>query len=582
VEIKTSESYESQAQDRLRSNDASFFAGRGPLVLLAAVAVCIFAIRMGAPPNLLDQDQERPAAYVLDVLKNGNWLCQRDWTGDITSKPPLYTWLCTLAALPFGRINLLALYLPGALAGFGIAWMLFELGRATFGGRAALFGALISMLTSAGVKAFGLARTDGVFAFMVTAAALLAFRAWVTGRGWTWFWVMAAAATLTKGPLGLVFSACGLLACLWEKKSGSPLPIRGSYLRGVLLFLLITVGWLLASYWQYGPAVLNKLLSKELVGHAASTAKHIPGTLIYQQPLYYLGRAAPWSLLAYWGLWRIWRRPAIDINARRLERFLFCWFAVGLMFLSLAPHQRADLLWPIMPAGALIAGVQLAQLTRSFPDKAVYRWSAAVIMILLLGFSYYYFGPRAREPIIRQTVAVKKLAAELEQKGGKEFPLTHVDAPIALQVYLNTLRPRVSYERAAQLLRGSAAAFLAINDLKKLELAGSKEDKVQYQVLLSAGNGKTNTYIIGNRSTLEPGNSIACCFGPILIRATDARLLKLTEKEVCFDVITEPAKIMVTNESAQPHKMSVCLFSKGVYKRQQKTLEGHETWTPQM
>jgi len=42
---------------------------------------------MGAPPNLLDQDQERPAAYVLDVIKNGNWLCQRDWTGDITSKP---------------------------------------------------------------------------------------------------------------------------------------------------------------------------------------------------------------------------------------------------------------------------------------------------------------------------------------------------------------------------------------------------------------------------------------------------------------------------------------------------------------
>jgi hypothetical protein len=191
-----------------------------PLILVAAIAACIFAIRMMAPPNLLDQDQERPASYVLDVIKNGNWLCQRDWTGDITSKPPLYTWLCAIATQPFGRINLFALYLPGALAGFGIAWLLFHFGRVSFGARSALFGALMSMLTSAGFKEFGLARTDGVFAFMVTGAALLAFKAWMTGRGWTWFWLMTAAATLTKGPLGLVLPAGGLLACVWEKKIG--------------------------------------------------------------------------------------------------------------------------------------------------------------------------------------------------------------------------------------------------------------------------------------------------------------------------------------------------------------------------
>jgi hypothetical protein len=92
--------------------------------------------------------------------------------------------------------------------------------------------------------------------------------------------------------------------------------------------------------------------------------------------------------------------------------------------------------------------------------------ATAVVVTLLLGFSYYYFGPRAREPIIEQTVPLKKLAAEIEQNGGKEFPLTHVDDPMALQVYLNTLRPRVSYERAAQLLRGSEPAYVAMNDLK--------------------------------------------------------------------------------------------------------------------
>src|SRR5258707_23894 len=104
---------------------------------VAIVAALLFTLRLTAPPNLLDQDQERPASYVLDVVKNGNWLCQRDLSGDITSKPPLYTWLCAIATQPFGRINLFALYLPGALAGFGIGWLLFHFGRVSFGARSA-------------------------------------------------------------------------------------------------------------------------------------------------------------------------------------------------------------------------------------------------------------------------------------------------------------------------------------------------------------------------------------------------------------------------------------------------------------
>src|SRR5437667_5121086 len=90
-----------------------------PFLLIAALAACLFTIRLAAPPNLLDQDQERPATYVLDAVKNGHWLCQRDLFGDITSKPPLYTWLCALTTLACGRITLFSLYLPGALAAVG-------------------------------------------------------------------------------------------------------------------------------------------------------------------------------------------------------------------------------------------------------------------------------------------------------------------------------------------------------------------------------------------------------------------------------------------------------------------------------
>jgi 4-amino-4-deoxy-L-arabinose transferase-like glycosyltransferase len=89
------------------------------------------------------------------------------------------------------------------------------------------------VLHIAGFKAMGLARTDAVFTLTVTLTAFLAFRSWMLGGGWTWFWLSAALSTLTKGPLGLVFAACGLLACAWERTSGVPSPLRGSHRVGV-------------------------------------------------------------------------------------------------------------------------------------------------------------------------------------------------------------------------------------------------------------------------------------------------------------------------------------------------------------
>src|SRR5262249_29885227 len=126
---------------------------------IVGLAVLLFALRLCAPSNLLDQDQERPGTYVLDVLKNGNWICQRDLTGDITSKPPFYTWLSALTALFVGGVDRFALYLPGALAAMGTALLLLRSGARHFGPRAGFFAAIAVLLCSAGLKEVGLART---------------------------------------------------------------------------------------------------------------------------------------------------------------------------------------------------------------------------------------------------------------------------------------------------------------------------------------------------------------------------------------------------------------------------------------
>ena len=229
----------------------------------------------------------------------------------------------------------------------------------------------------------------------------------------------------------------------------------------MLCFLSLTVGWLLLSYAQWGDAVINKLLGKELMSHAVSgDSAKFPGAQIYQQPFYYLGRAAPWSILAYFGLWRIWARPAMAVEARQLERFLFCWFTGGLLVLSLAPHQRADLLWPLMPAGALIAGVELDRLTGRISSTRLWQGLAIAVLMGLGGLTFYYTVMKGKEPVVRQTMVIKEFAGQLERTLGSEFPLTHVDAPMTFQVYLNTMRKPVTLARATVLLQSKEPAFV--------------------------------------------------------------------------------------------------------------------------
>jgi 4-amino-4-deoxy-L-arabinose transferase-like glycosyltransferase len=552
-----------------------------PLAAITFLAALLFALRLAAPPNLLDQDQERPGTYVLDVVKNGNWLCQRDLNGEITSKPPLYTWLAALVALARGRVDEFALYLPGALSAWGTAWLILTFGRKYFGPRAGFFAALALLLCTAGLKEFGLARTDGVFALTVTATALLGFRAWTEGKGWTWFWVMAALATLTKGPLGVVLVGGGFIAAFWERKSGEPLAFKGNQLLGIGLFLLITIGWFLLAYHSAGKPFIDKIVGKELVGHAVSDTKyHIPGTLFYQPPLYYLSRGAPWSLLGIYGLWRVWRDPSAETHARRFERFLFCWFLFGLILFSLASHQRGDLLWPIMPAAALLAGRELDRLsrlaTRIF-DIAI----TAVVVVMMGGFAYYYFGPHARSLIVRQTILLNHVAPEINRYADSQFslPLTHLDDPMGLQIYLNTWRPRVTAEHAAELLRGPDPAFIAVKDLKKLEAARKAEDPPTYTVVPSMDSTNYPVRIVSNRQVLKSSNSFAFGFGDLTIGASGMLLVDASEREFAFEKGREPSEITVVNESSEPRRVRLRILGEGPpHHREERLLAAHEIW----
>jgi hypothetical protein len=311
----------------------------------------------------------------------------------------------------------------------------------------------------------------------------------------------------------------------------------------------------------------------------SDTKFHIPGSLFYQPPLYYLSRGAPWSLFGIYGLWRVWRRPSTELSARRFERFLFCWFLFGLVLFSLASHQRGDLLWPIMPAAALLAGRELDRLsrlaTRIF-DVAI----AATVLLMVGGFVYYYFGPHARSLVVRQTVLLNHVAVEINRYGDSQFrlPLTHFDDPMGLQIYLNTWTPRVTAEHAAELLRGPDPVFIAVKDLKKLEAGRKAEDPPTYTVVPSTDNAKYPVRIVSNRQVLETPNSFAFGFGDLTIRPSGMLLVDASEREFVFEKGREPSEITIVNEGSEPRPVRLRILGEGPRHREERLLAGHEIW----
>jgi 4-amino-4-deoxy-L-arabinose transferase-like glycosyltransferase len=444
---------------------------RTAALIVVLVAVALAGIRLSAPPDLMMYDQERQASYVLDVLRNGHWMAQQDWGGEPASKPPLYNWLAALATLPFGRINRFSVCFPAVASTVFIALIIFSVGRFRFGWRAGYLGALAYLLTLLTARQMALVRTDGLFALTVTLAALAAYRAWHEGRGWTWFWLAAVAATLTKGPLGVALGAAGLLAVVWDWWSGYRVRCHGAHWLGIGLFVVLIGGWFALAYAAIGPALIDRFFVQELAGNAirAHDMTVFPGRWFYKPPLYFLARFAPASLVAYFAFWRTWRTPAVDEEERRFERFLFCWFWGGIIFFCLGASQRADHLMPLVPAAALLAGRELARWTSRWTTTVVLR-VGLVAAVVFLGVVYVDYNILERkEANITATIGTRELAAEIRAKLGDAPPLVHVDDPFALQFYLNTCRPSVSHAEAARLLRNEPPVFVAVRNRVRLE-----------------------------------------------------------------------------------------------------------------
>lgn len=455
------------------------------LIVVVGLCILIFTIRITGPTDLEGWAQHRNVGYVMDMMWQGNWIVQHDIQGRIMSKPPLHTWLIAPFAAMFG-VDRLAMTMPSFLAVFGLSLLVFFEGRRRFGvmagGLAALSVALAPMVS----KHIALVRSDPVFALAITVGAFAVFRAWETGRGWTLFWLAGAVATLTKGPLGLILAAAGLLAYFWERRTDPAVPRpSGSQLPGVALFLALTLSWFLLALRGQGFDLIDKMFFDELVGQAVGSRKDgFPGENLPKPTLFLLLRFLPFSIFFFYGLWRVFRRPAADPGERRFERFLAAWVLTGLVIFSLAAHHRPDLLLPLWPACALFSGRELVRFARRTGTTRFTVGLATVCAVLVAGIYVNYhvtFGKRTENT---DYAAQVRLAADaIVAQGLDPRQLQHSGTSVTLQMYLGTFHPWLSPLELRELLDAGQGPILLAVESRGMGAIESLPDTVSTEVV---------------------------------------------------------------------------------------------------
>lgn len=332
------------------------------LLLLLAVAVVWFGNLEYR--KLFHPDEGRYAEIPREMVASADWLTPRLNGIKYFEKPPLQYWATAAAYRLFGEAQWTS-RLWTALSGFLAVLLTYAAGVRLSGPDAGLYAALL-LVSSAGFVLGGHYNTlDMGLTFFLTLALvafLFAQRDHQTRRGRAlWMhvaWAAAAGAVLSKGLVGAVLPAGGLVAytlltrdfAVWRRLN----PVTG-----VLLFLALAAPWFVQVSLA-NPEFPRYFFIHEHFQRFLTTAHYRDQPWWFFLPVLVLG-LLPWTTLVPGALAQAWRSES-DGSGFRARRFLLAYAGFILLFFSASSSKLEAYVLPMLPAIALLLGERVAAL----------------------------------------------------------------------------------------------------------------------------------------------------------------------------------------------------------------------------
>lgn len=358
------------------------------LIIIAVVAVIMIFLGIGGIP-LLDPDEPVYAETAREMLAEGDMLSPRIFGNYWYDKPPMYYWLVAMSQCIFGD-NEFAARFPSGLMAFGTTMLVYLSATKMFNERAGFWSSII-LVTSIEFFYMGKAAvTDSTLLFFMT-GALLAF---MHKKYWAMY-VCMALATLTKGPIGIVFP--GAIILLYLVFTGRMYQLLEMHvIRGLVLYLLIAAPWYYAMYIVHGMEFIETFLGFHNITRFTTPEHASRVTFWYYFPVLIVGMF-PWTGLMVQSIYDSVTISRID-DMRNLN-FMHIWWIFVFLFFTVCKTKLVSYILPMYPPLAIIIGWNIARILYKQRYNTSYNgWAiTSLVLFLIMGIGLIIGGQQLPE-----------------------------------------------------------------------------------------------------------------------------------------------------------------------------------------
>lgn len=349
------------------------------LLLLAAINI-FWGI--GSIP-LLDPDEPAYAQTAKEMLHACDYLSPRIFGDFWFDKPPMYYWLVIISYKIWG-VNEFAARFPAAIFAISTIVLVYYKIKRMFSENVAFNSALI-LATS--INFFYLAKasvTDMVLLFYLTATLFFYLE-----KDYSKLFIFAALATLTKGPVGLLFPGSIIFIHMILTRDFAIFRERKFYL-SFIFYLFITLPWYFFMYQAHGQIFIDTFLGLHNIARFTNP-EHTNRVLWYfYLPVLIIG-LFPWINFFVSSVYNAYKNRDYDKN---LVLFFQIWWLFIFVFFSIAKTKLVSYIFPLFPAISVIIGWNIEYLNNQYQYRRNYGLIFATILFYGLFATIWFFAPQ--------------------------------------------------------------------------------------------------------------------------------------------------------------------------------------------
>lgn len=364
--------------------------------LVAIITILIVFFNLGGVP-LLDPDEPVYAETPKEMFSFNEFISPRIYGEYWYDKPPMYYWLVAVSYKVFG-ISEFAARFPSAILAVACTLLVYLSGRRLFNERAAIAGALV-LATSIEFFYLGKAAVTDITLLFFLSASLLSF----IEKKYYPAYLFAGLATLTKGPIGLLFPGGIIFFYLlatrnWSQLKSMKIP------SGLLLYAAIATPWYIIMYNIHGSIFIDTFLGFHNITRFTSPEHPESVLWYYYIPVLILG-FFPWTAIMFQSLWASLTKSTYHFSTLL---FLNIWAIFIFIFFTISQTKLVSYILPMYPPLAMIVGWYIDHLWTS-RTKIHYTGWALTLSILAILFTGAMFIGLKYMPILANGIYISSL-----------------------------------------------------------------------------------------------------------------------------------------------------------------------------